>query len=292
MEVSVGGKGGAEGGSAIGDGDGMYGRDGAGGDVGWKGGALKGGGGGKGAIGNAVGLRGMDSRGMDGGAGKKRSEEETLTAGTGGGGGKGYSEKGSGEGALAEYLPGGEPKWKQSRIGGSPKSMQFDIDVPRMEIPIATNMGGEAAASMHGQTGMLEAMSKLFDQKLGPIVHGMSQIEQQLQKFREECKEEIWEVRCRLQDEMQVISQDWHREFNQITYRMQQMDQEMDRLRHLVGDGNFQGSSANAEKIEALEAQLRNLKLDGVSTGASNDQSKSMIVDGFPTELSQRDAEA
>eukprot|EP00973_Karenia_brevis_P087555 12139774-Karenia_brevis.AAC.1 len=99
----------------------------------------------------------------------------------------------------------------------------------------------------------MNELSKLFDEKLGPINIGMRQIEQKIEMTREEIRGEIWEVRCNLQDEMQTIAADWQAEFNKIQFRMQAIEQRMNQVEKILGDSNFEGSSINAQKIEELE---------------------------------------
>ena len=87
----------------------------------------------------------------------------------------------------------------------------------------------------------------------------MRQIEQKLEIFCEEIREEIWEIRCRLQDEMHAMAEEWQSECNKIQFRMQVIEQKFGQMQKIVGDGNFEGSSANAQKIEAWRWKSRNL---------------------------------
>ena len=46
-----------------------------------------------------------------------------------------------------------------------------------------------------------------------------------------------------------------------LIYRIQNMEQEMVKMQHVMGDANFQGSSLNAEKIESLSRQIEQMQI-------------------------------
>ena len=59
---------------------------------------------------------------------------------------------------------------------------------------------------------------------------------------------------------MQVVVQDWQNEFATLQLRLQASEQEIAKLRQIVGDVSFAGSSSNAEKIAEVEQELKRLQ--------------------------------
>ena len=71
------------------------------------------------------------------------------------------------------------------------------------------------------------------------------QLSHKMEQYRDDTKAEMWEIRCRLQDEMQTLIQDWQQEYFRLQYRVQGMEQQITQMQAMMGDMNFDGTSGS-----------------------------------------------
>ena len=94
-------------------------------------------------------------------------------------------------------------------------------------------------------------------------------------------EQQIWEVRCRCEDELQIVSKDMQIEIQNLQYQLQELQIGMQHFANHMGDASFEGSSVNAQKIHVLEQEL--LRVKHAQTEKSDDKyALTSLVGMFP----------
>eukprot|EP00973_Karenia_brevis_P036895 5083988-Karenia_brevis.AAC.1 len=95
------------------------------------------------------------------------------------------------------------------------QKLNFDLEPPRQSIPIPANNDLPNSGYVAKQVTIAEIAS-LLDEKLAPVTTSINQIERKLEAYREQSQQEIWEVRCTIQDELHEVVDQWQMEFDRM----------------------------------------------------------------------------
>ena len=137
----------------------------------------------------------------------------------------------------------------------------------------------------------LHQFGELLDEKFSPIMNHIQAVDRKVDQLKADVEQQIWEVRCRCEDELQIVSKDMQIEIQNLQYQLQELQIGMQHFANHMGDASFEDSSANAQKIHVLEQEL--LRVKHAQTGKSDDKyALTSLVGMFPQGTKQKDAEA
>ena len=152
----------------------------------------------------------------------------------------------------------------------------------------------------HIEKSTMDEFARLLDQKLAPINTYITSIDQRLEQYRLDHEQSIWDVRCKVGEDIDAVAEDSHNACQLLEQRCHNLEQGILKMQSMFGDMNFGDVSENANRIAELERKYVLLNV-GHSNSSNRDSGRGQdydrydvtaVLGNFPSDLSFKDVHA